>query len=791
MQVRDDVFGPGVSGGARLAVVIGGVRRAGGYAWMGCVASLAYAGPAWAQQEVEKVEEVVDSGQRLEEIIVSGNRSQTLAIPVDLIGQSIGPQKLQATNITNADDALKYVPNLTVRKRYLGDMNGSVAVRGTNTTLPARTLVLVDGIPVTNFLGNDSNYSPRWGLIAPDEIQSIDVMYGPYSAQYSGNTIGAGIFITSHMPEKFEVTANVLGGVQQFKRYGTDVNPKTWQGQFSIGDKTGNLSWNLLVDHLDATGQTQNFQTVEVNSGSTTVAGTPVTGAYRFTDYLGADRWVIGALGSSTNKQTTLKGKAAWDIDNDTRLFAMVAYRDFRQTYLDPDIYLRDADGNRMTTGRVQILDRSYDISTLSNLQRGIVNLKDLLGGLTFQKRLAHGLTLEARGSIYEIIDADTRTNFINESRPRVNKTDDTGWRTAAATLTWRDEDRWALLGQKLLVGGDYGYYFSGNTIYSSPDWKAGKLGSYVEGNTGKSETYAFFAENHWRFTSELEFTFGLRWDHWRAFGGSRGVGTLSLAYPARRDHAWSPKAVLTWKPTDDWTLQAQAARSTRFPTLQELFQTVSSGGELVQSDPDLKPERATTFNLSVTKTVSLFGGTGRVSASIFNDTVDNALYYIQNSFYNSTFFQNIEKVRTRGIDTSANVPGMFDGFFDLYANLTYQDGKTIKNSVIPGSEGKQFPRIPHWRASFLGTAHPAERLSASVGIRYEGNQYNEFLNEGDFSGNIGAASRFLFVDTKIAWMFTDKLEASVGVDNIFDYEAYIGHPYPGRTFSLSLRLKP
>ncbi|WP_446546028.1 TonB-dependent receptor plug domain-containing protein [Sphingopyxis sp. LARHCG72] len=105
---------------------------------------------------------------------------------MDVIGQTIGTRKLDGTNIVNPEDALKYVPNLVVRKRFIGDTDGAISIRGTNMSQPARTSVFIDGIPLSNFLGNDSDYSPRRRLIASDEIQSIDVMYGPYSARYSG-----------------------------------------------------------------------------------------------------------------------------------------------------------------------------------------------------------------------------------------------------------------------------------------------------------------------------------------------------------------------------------------------------------------------------------------------------------------------------------------------------------------------------------------------------------------------------------------------------------------------------
>ncbi len=76
----------------------------------------------------------------------------------------------------------------------------------------------MDGIPISNLLGSGFLFAPKWGLLAPDEIESIDVMYGPFSALYSGNTLGTGIFVTTRMPDDFEMSLGVLDAYQKLSR---------------------------------------------------------------------------------------------------------------------------------------------------------------------------------------------------------------------------------------------------------------------------------------------------------------------------------------------------------------------------------------------------------------------------------------------------------------------------------------------------------------------------------------------------------------------------------------------
>src|SRR5512139_947270 len=82
----------------------------------------------------------------------------------------------------SARDALKYLPSLLVRKRYAGDYNHAVlSTRASGTGNSARSLVYADGILLSHLLGNGASFAPRWGLVTPEEIERVDVLYGPFS----------------------------------------------------------------------------------------------------------------------------------------------------------------------------------------------------------------------------------------------------------------------------------------------------------------------------------------------------------------------------------------------------------------------------------------------------------------------------------------------------------------------------------------------------------------------------------------------------------------------------------
>jgi copper(I)-binding protein len=138
-------------------------------------------------------------------VMVVARRASTLptSIPTTIEGIT-GERIAEKINATDAPDALKYFPSISVRKRYTGDFDHAVlASRASGSGNSARSLVFADGIPLSNLLGNGATFTPRWGLVTPEEIDRVDVLYGPFSAAYSGNSVGAVVDYVTRMPDTF------------------------------------------------------------------------------------------------------------------------------------------------------------------------------------------------------------------------------------------------------------------------------------------------------------------------------------------------------------------------------------------------------------------------------------------------------------------------------------------------------------------------------------------------------------------------------------------------------------
>jgi iron complex outermembrane recepter protein len=238
--------------------------------------------------------------------IVTINSGQPTSLPTQIPTTIEGvtrEQIEQTVNATDAEDALKFFPSLLVRRRYIGDYNHAVlSSRASGTGNSARSAVYADGILLSNYLGNGATYTPRWGMVTPEEIERVDVMYGPFSAAYPGNSVGAVVDYVTRMPTQFEGHAKLSAFTQNFSMYNTNETYNGSQASASLGSKSGDWSWWINANHTDSAGQPLVFAT-KLNTATT--AGPSlgaVSGAVAALDKTNAP-WYI--LGTTTQYHTT------------------------------------------------------------------------------------------------------------------------------------------------------------------------------------------------------------------------------------------------------------------------------------------------------------------------------------------------------------------------------------------------------------------------------------------------------------------------------------------------------
>ena len=146
-------------------------------------------------------QQVVAQERPVEEIVVwssSSDQRTGNTSPVSLLTQD----DLVSINVATTEDVVKYEPSVVIRRRFIGDSNGVMGMRGSNMFQTSRSMVFADGVPLHYLLQSRWNGAPRWTMVSASEIAQVEVLYGPFSAEYSGNAMGGVVEIETAIPQQ-------------------------------------------------------------------------------------------------------------------------------------------------------------------------------------------------------------------------------------------------------------------------------------------------------------------------------------------------------------------------------------------------------------------------------------------------------------------------------------------------------------------------------------------------------------------------------------------------------------
>ena len=710
-------------------------------------------------------------------------------IPTTIEGVT-GKQVEDTINAFDSEDALKYFPSLNVRKRYIGDYDHAVlASRASGTGNSARSLVYADGILLSNLLGNGATYTPRWGLVTPEEIERVDVLYGPFSAAYPGNSVGAVVDYVTRMPKKFEGHAKISAFSQGYKQYGTDATYTGKQASASLGNKSGDWSWWLAVNRLDSNGQPIAFANKLVSAGTVSGAGTPVTGAIVDKNPKNQDWVILGSTNQIHTIQDHAKVKLAYDFSPTVRVSYTLGWWSNDATRTS-ETYLRDASGNPVYSGNVNINGRQYTLAA-SDFAPSRGKLEHVMHGLSVKSNTKGVWDWEVAASLYDYAKDLVRSPTVAlpaanaGGAGRITDMDGTGWNALSLKGTWRPD---GIQGAHVV---DMGYqrdsYKLRTLVSDTSDWINGGAAARVSAFNGNTELNSLYAQDTWRLAPEWKTTLGGRLEQWRAFGGAVSNATSTLPFGERTETHFSPKAAIAFQASPQWVLKGSLGRAVRMPTVAELYQGSISTNVIVNNDPNLKPEKSWTSELTAERDL----GNGVLRATLFHEDTRDALYSQTNVTVspNVTNIQNVDQIRTTGLEMAYQAADVGMRGLDLMSSLTYADSTIVKNDKFPDSVGKWQPRVPKWRANFLATYRPDDKWTYTFGARYSGKQYGTLDNSDPNGATYTGVSSYFVTDVRVRYQVAKQWTASFGIDNLNNAKYWAFHPYTQRTVIAELKL--
>lgn len=690
----------------------------------------------------------------------------------------------ESVNAATPAQTMKYLPSIQVRERFIGDRNGIIATRTIGAISSAQSLLYADGILLSNLLGNSFSYPPRWGMVSPEEIESISMMYGPFSSLYPGNSFGGVISIHTRMPEKFEAHANLQSFMQNFKLYGTDVTNWGNHQSASVGNKINDFSFWLGVDRLENTGQPMDFAVSDAKA--TSAGGILVTGAYQDISEKNKSRVIFGATSIDKSEQINTKFKVTYDFTPEVKATYTIGLWDI-DGKTDVQSYLKDANGNPIYTGSVNINGAKYDLSTATTAPTMSPSKTDalhIMQAFELKSNTKRFFDWQFNLSDYDYqkdLNGSSRLTTTLNLNPYITRTgrvtdlSGTGWTVFDARGTFRPENHTV----------DFGYHIDDyqlrSTTTNSADWSAISKGNFNASSQGNTQTQALYVQDKWQLNQQWALTLGARQEYWQAKDGSNQSGVDVANYQDKSANKFSPKVSLSFEPQPAWGFRAAFGQAFRFPTVTELYQQLANGSNILVNNPDLKPEEVLSAELTAERRFA----NGLLRLSAFNEHKYDALLSqinIASVGTSTSYVQNVDHIRTYGLEAATEWKDVMISGLDIRANATWTDAKVLLDSAAPSNNGHIAPRIPKQLYKAVATYRVNNDFTLSVGARYSGRQFINLDNSDVNPDTYRAASQFFLMDVKANYKFADRWMASVGVDNLTNYKAYVSHPLPQRT---------
>ena len=712
-------------------------------------------------------------------------------MPLPTTKFKVNSQDIANTNAVTIEDTVRYSPNIEVRRRYIGDNNSVVSMRGNGNFQTARHMVYVDGFPLHSMLQTRWNGAPQWNFVAPEETESVTITYGPFSPKYSGNAMGGVIDIETRQPYQEEWALKTTGWIHDwthFENEGTSLGYKTF---FSYGNKQDKLSYYMFFNRLEGFVQPSNLQ--EDTSTSSGSSGTAVTGAFRFMDTRSRDSIGFADDGEEKVEHNILKMKADYEFSDSFKVRGMVGFLIRRAEQLNVENYLRDSTGAKVWGGSsntdMSIGGRTFQVKA-SNFNVTTRDKQDLMLGLGASGKLGAGWNYDAVLSSYIKLDDTFRSSDENPSDPNYDK---------SGSLTQFQDTGWQLLDVKfnknnfmsksdLKFEGGYHYdHARMETIkWSIPDWENSlkNEGNFSSSTGGQTDTHAVHANLGWDFKPKWDLQLGARMEAWRSFNGYEHESEGEIGgHDHKNEQAFSPKLSIGYKPSSEWEYQFSLARATRFAIPEEMFSNIDDYDDNNVSNPGLKPEVgnhltfvAGHYKPKATTKVNLFFD--YINDTIFNDTSDNV----------STFV-NIDLVRTMGVELVLKRKDFLISKHDFSFNTAFTDAKILFHPGNPVAHGNDLPRVPDTRIKLQSVYHFFDHWDGMVALNWQDDAFGRVENDDPLDGS-GGQSEYLFLDIKTNYRHKN-FTLSSGITNLTDETAWTGpHQYPNRTFVTDLSWK-
>lgn len=694
----------------------------------------------------------------MDEVVVTATRTSAALSDAPAAVTVVNAKDIEEKNVSRLGDVLDQVPGLYLRGGALGQSQGTIgtagmSLRGVDQT---KTLILLDGQPI-----QDANTGKlNWRFPFVEDISRVEVVPGSFSALYGSNAIGGVVNIITKQPDKREFSAKVKKGWGDAS--GEDASVYFRDKMENGLGFVGGLGYQTRDSYVNEFMVLSTTCTVGTCPGAApTLAGMQAT-----TTREGTPAWLVGDMGTTPWNSTNATAKLFYDLNARDKIYAGITHQETDQKHTQFNTYVRNnANGAPVTSGPVIINGSRYSLN---------FNTFSFLPLHEAATRLFAGYD-GTIGSDYLLkVDLGKIVRKYNFTLAGTGAT----WNGGAGTLSDAPNDGLDGTVQLTFPAGTRHVLVTGlalhkdsvnQRIYALSNWRnSGSKTAVNSGYNGSSTNVSVFAQDEFSAMDAVKVYLGGRWDDWKTEGNNFSfvapVG--STPYPSRSVSAFSPKASAVYQPTETTVLRASVGRSFRAPTSQDLYSSTTSRGRTTTGDPNLQPERGTTWEVGGELRLS---GSTKVAASLYDTLLDNLIYVKQISATQSQRI-NAGKAKIQGVELSATT--RLASWLELNANYARVNSRMLENATDPLSVGKRLTDAPRNIAG-IGLTAQQGAWTGSLNAHYASHVFWTAQNTDVVEGVPGSYDAVTTVNAKIGYTFSKGIKGHVAVNNLLDERSY------------------
>ncbi len=728
---------------------------------LGCIYGLVTA--AGAAESGESVE--------LGEVVVTATRTSASLSDAPAAVTVVNARSIETKNASRLGDVLDQVPSLYLRGGALGQSQGTIgtsgmSLRGIDQT---KTLILLDGQPIQDASSGKVN----WRVPFVEDIARVEVVPGAFSALYGSNAIGGVVNIITKQPDKREFTAKIKKGWRDAS--GEDASVYFRDRMDNGLGFVGGLGYQNRDSYVN-----EFIVVTQCTPSPTCPAGTPVSGMQATTTREGVPAYLVGDMGTTPWNSTNATAKLFYDLNARDKIYAGINHQETDQEYTQFNTYIRNAATSApVSGGTLNINGQRFNLNfnTFSFLPLHESTTRYFVG---YDGAIGNDYLLKA-----DLGKIERKYNFTL-ANPTAT------WNSGTGMLSDTPNDgldgtvqlSFPVGGKHFVVTGLALHKDSVNQqIYALSNWRTpGSKTAVNSGYNGDSTTVSVFAQDEISATGTLKIYLGGRWDDWETKGDNfSNVAPIgSTLYPARSVSAFSPKVSAVYKPSEAAMLRASFGRSFRAPTNQDMYTSSTSRGRTTTGDPNLQPERGTTWEVGGE---FRFTEDAKATATYYDTRLSDLIYLMQASTTNSLRI-NAAKAKVQGIELGVAIK--LAKWLELDANYAYIDSKMLENATDPLSVGKRLTDSPRNIAG-IGLTAQQGAYSGMLNARYVSHIFWNAQNTDVVEGVPGSYDAHTMVNAKLGYAFSKMVKGSVAVNNLLDKKAYSYFLLPGRNVTAEM----